>query len=272
MQKATWSGLVRFGLVALPIRLYAATEEHPVRLHEIHSADGSRVEHRRFCAAEGREIPFEEVGRGVSMPGGRMVPLTEDDLARLPLPTKRFRDHGFRTRAGHRPDQLRQAVLRGPRCPGAHRPYALLVEALARTGYVGVGKIAIRSRERLAVLRPRNGVLVLQTLLWRDELREPGDLAPPTPVTDRELQLAEVLIRELTGIEEREIRDEYSQALEQLVTAKAGGKELAEPAESAPVVDLMAALEESVRAARRGATDPRARDSRESRSGRSPSG
>ncbi|MGX1885411.1 Ku protein [Streptomyces sp. NPDC055287] len=76
-----------------------------------------------------------------------------------------------------------------------------LVEALARTGYVGVGKIAIRSRERPAVLRPRNGILVLQTLLWRDELREPGDLAPSAPVTDRELQLAEVLIRELTGID-----------------------------------------------------------------------
>ncbi|MGX1887387.1 non-homologous end joining protein Ku [Streptomyces sp. NPDC055287] len=251
MQKATWSGLVQFGLVALPIRLYAATEEHPVRLHEIHTADGSRVEHRRFCAAEGREIPFEEVGRGFSMPGGRMIPLTEDDLARLPLPTKRtFEIMGFVPGQDIDPISYGKPYYAGPDGPGADRPYALLVEALARTGYVGVGKIAIRSRERLAVLRPRNGVLVLQTLLWRDELREPGDLAPPTPVTDRELQLAEVLIRELTGIEEREIRDEYSQALEQLVTAKAGGKELTEPAESAPVVNLMAALEESVRAAR----------------------
>lgn len=133
----------------------------------------------------------------------------------------------------------------GPDGPGADRPYALLVEALARTGYAGIAKIAIRSRERPAVLSPRRGVLVLHTLLWQDEVREPGDIAPSAPVTDRELELAEVLIRELTGINGRELQDEYAHALEQLVEAKAGRGELA-----TPVVDLMAALEESVRSAR----------------------
>lgn len=138
----------------------------------------------------------------------------------------------------------------GPDGPGAERPYALLVEALARTGYVGIAKIAIRSRERPAVLRPRRGVLVLHTLLWDDEVREAGDIAPSAPVTDRELELAEVLIRELTGVEGRELQDEYAHALEQLVQAKAGRGELVEPEEATPVVDLMAALEESVRSAR----------------------
>lgn len=85
----TWSGLIQFGMVALPCRLFGATEEHSVRLHEIHTADGSRVEHRRFCRAEGREIPPEELGRGFAMPDGRMVPITAEDLAHLPLPTKR---------------------------------------------------------------------------------------------------------------------------------------------------------------------------------------
>ncbi|WP_411130036.1 Ku protein [Streptomyces sp. x-19] len=124
-----------------------------------------------------------------------------------------------------------------------------LVEALARTGYVGIAKIAIRSRERLAVLRPRNCVLIVHTLLWQDELREPGDLAPAAPVTDRELELAEVLIRELTGVEGHELHDEYAHALEQLVTAKADQRELAQPPETPAPVDLMAALEASVRAA-----------------------
>ncbi|MDQ0945796.1 Ku protein [Streptomyces sp. V1I1] len=125
------------------------------------------------------------------------------------------------------------------------------MEALARTGMVGVAKLAIRSRERLALLRPRRGVLVVQPLLWEDELREPGDLAPSAPVTDRELALAEVLIRELTGVEKRELHDEYGHALEQLIAAKVSGGELAEsPAQTMPAVDLMAALEESVRAAR----------------------
>ncbi|MEE1806718.1 non-homologous end joining protein Ku [Streptomyces sp. BE133] len=248
--RTVWSGMIQFGMVALPVRLFGATAEHDARLHEIHVADGSRVEHRRFCPAEGREISYEEVGRGFALPDGRMVPLTEEDLARLPLPTKHTCEVlGFVPGTDVDPISYAKPYYAGPGGPGADRPYALLVEALARTGMVGVAKIAIRNRERLAVLRPRRGVLVVQTLLWEDELREPGDLAPAAPVTDRELGLAEVLIRELTGIEEREIHDEYGHALEQLVTAKASGAELAEPPETAPAVDLMSALEASVRAA-----------------------
>ncbi|GGX51726.1 Ku protein [Streptomyces noursei] len=248
--RATWSGMIQFGLVAIPVQLFAATEEHPVRLHEIHTVDGSRVEHRRFCRAEEREIPYDEVGRGAAMPDGRMVSLTQEDMARLPLPTKRVVEVlGFVPGREIDPISYARPYFAGPDGPGAERPYALLAEALARTGYVAVAKIAIRSRERLALLRPRNGVLVLHTLLWQDELRDPGDLAPATPVTDRELELAEVLIRELTGIEGRELHDEYTHALEQLVAAKAGAGELIEPpAAAAPTVDLMAALEESVRA------------------------
>jgi DNA end-binding protein Ku len=249
--KATWSGMIQFGLVALPIRLYAATEEHPVRLHEIHVADGSRVEHRRFCKAENREIPYEQVGRGFALADGRVVLLTEEDLARLPLPTKRTIDVlGFVPFEDIDPISFGRPYYAGPG-PGADRPYALLVEALARTGYVAVSKVALRSRERLALLRPRHGMLILQTLLWQDELRDPGDLAPSTPVTDRELELAEVLIRELTGINVGEVHDEYAHALEQLVDAKITGGELVEPAEPAPALDLLAALKASVRAAER---------------------
>ncbi|MFG2260113.1 Ku protein [Streptomyces mirabilis] len=143
--------------------------------------------------------------------------------------------------------------------PGADRPYSLLVEALARTGYVAVSKVALRGRERLALLRPRHGILILQTLLWQDELRDPGDLAPSTPVTDRELELAEVLIRELAGIDVGAVHDEYAHALEQLVDVKITGGELAGPAEAAPALDLMAALEESVGAAKRAHRRPSAR-------------
>ncbi|MGW8687834.1 Ku protein [Streptomyces sp. NPDC055817] len=134
--------------------------------------------------------------------------------------------------------------------PAADRPCALLVEALARTGQVGVCKVAVRSRERIALLRPRHGMLILQTLLWQDELRDPGDLAPCTPVTDRELELAEVLMRELPSVEVDQLRDEYRHALEQLVAAKGSRGQLAAPPEPGPAVALMAALQESVRAAR----------------------
>ncbi|MEW2491843.1 Ku protein [Streptomyces sp. NPDC048411] len=258
--KATWSGTLQFGLVALPIRLYTATEEHSVRLHEIHVADASRVEHRRYCKAEDREIPYEEVGRGFAMPDGSMVPLTPEDLARLPLPTKRVAEVlGFVEGRDIDPLSYGRPYYVGPGGPGADRPYALLVEALARTGYVAVAKLALRGRERLGLLRPHHGMLVLQTLLWQDELRDPGDLAPSTPVSDRELELAEALIRELTGIDVGQVHDEYAHALEQLVDAKITVGELAKPAEAAPAMDLMAALEESVRAAEQAHGRPSAR-------------
>jgi DNA end-binding protein Ku len=244
--KATWSGVIQFGLVVLPIRLYAATEEHPVRLHEIHVEDGSRVEHRRFCKAENREVPYEQVGRGITLADGHVVPLTEEDLARLPLPTKRAVDVlGFVAYEDIDPISFGRPYYAGPG-PGADRAYALLVEAMARTGYVAVAKVALRSRERLALLRPRHGMLILQTLLWQDELRDPGDLAPCTPLTERELELAEVLIHELTGIDVGDVHDDYAHALAQLVDAKIAGGELAEPAEPAPALDLMTALQESI--------------------------
>ncbi|MET8679976.1 Ku protein [Streptomyces sp. NPDC004647] len=249
--RAIWSGTIAFGLVALPAKLYSATEEHAVRLREIHSADGGRVRHRRVCEVEDREIPYEEVGRGWPMPDGRMVALTDEDLAHLPLPTKHVVEVlGFVPGRDVDPLSYSKPYYVGAGGPAADRPYALLTEALARTGYVGVCKVAIRSRERLALLRPHDGVLVLHTLLWTDEVRPPGDLAPATPVTDRELQLAEVLMNELTGVEMRELHDEYQHALEQLVEAKVTGGELVETPEPKPAVDLMAALEKSVQAAR----------------------
>ncbi|MFF3730976.1 Ku protein [Streptomyces sp. NPDC002476] len=249
--KALWSGTISFALVAIPAKLYAATEEHAVRLHEIHVADNSRVEHRRFCRSEGREIPYEEVGRGWQTPDGRVVVLTDKDLAHLPLPTKRVAEVlGFVRGHDIDPISYGQPYYVGPDGPSADRPYTLLVEALARTGYVGVCKIAIRSRERVALLRPRHGLLICQTLLWQDELREPGDLAPSAPVTDRELEITELLMRELIGVELRELHDDYGHALKQLVTAKVSGGELVEPPTPAPLADLMAALEQSIRAAR----------------------
>lgn len=255
--RAVWSGTISFGLVAMPVRLYAATEERSVRLREVHAADGGRVRHRRWCEAEDREIPYGEVGRGWELPDGRLLPLSEVELERLPLPTRRVVDVvGFVQPAALEPVQFQRAYYVGPDSvtgPGA-RPYTLLAQALERTGLVGVCRVAIRSRERLAALYPRpGGVLVLHTLLWADEVRQPGEgLVPAVEVTERELELAEVLIRELVGVEVGELRDEYRRALEALVEAKLAGEEPPPVPEPAPVVDLMAALEESVRQARAG--------------------
>ncbi|MER5615863.1 Ku protein [Streptomyces sp. NPDC002215] len=251
--RSVWKGVFSFGMVVLPARLYSATEEHKARLREVHSVDSGRIRHKRVCELEGggEEVPHENVGRAFELPDGRLVLLTDEDLDHLPLPTRHVAEVlGFVPGTDIDPISYGRAYYAAPDGPAADRPYVLLTEVLARTGYVGLCKIAIGRRERLAVLRPRHGVLVCQTLLWQDELRDPGDLAPSTPVTDQELQLAETLLSELTGIEMRELHDEYGRALEQLVDAKVAGGQVETLPVPQPAADLLAALEESVRAAR----------------------
>lgn len=234
-----------------------ATEEHHVRLREIHAADSGRVQHRRFCEAEDREIPYAEVGRGWELPDGQLVPLTDEDLERLPLATRHVvQVLGFVAGQDTDPISYSTPYYVGPtgppgptgrtRCSSKHSP------APDRSAYARSPSAAGNG---LALLRPRHGILILQTLLWQDELRDPGDLTPSTPVTDRELELAEALMRELTGVEVDQLQDEYRHALEQLVEAKVSGGQLGPPPEPGPAVDLMAALEESARAARTRATE-----------------
>ncbi|WP_286247469.1 Ku protein [Streptomyces graminofaciens] len=146
-----------------------------------------------------------------------------------------------------------------------------LVEVLARTKLVAMAKVAIRSRERKAVLRPYRGLLLLQNLRWSDEIRDPGDLAhlvPAVPLSDRERRLAEVLVQEMIGVDDSVDHDGYAHALEQLVDAVASGDELAEPPpQPEPAVDLMTALQQSVDEAR-AARHPTKRPSKADRQGR----
>ncbi|MGW6145285.1 Ku protein [Streptomyces sp. NPDC055140] len=180
-------------------------------------------------------MPYEEAGRGWELPDGQLVPLSGQDLERRPLATRHVVEVlGFVPGQVIDPISYSRPYYIGPRRPSAERPYALLVEALARTGQVGVCKVAVRSRERIALLRPRHGMLILQTLLWQVELRDPGDLAPCAPVTDRELELVEVLMRECTGLEVGQLQGEYRHAFEQLVEAKMSGGQPATPTEPGP--------------------------------------
>ncbi|MEU0181470.1 Ku protein [Streptomyces sp. NPDC006207] len=248
--RAIWTGYVTFGLVSLPVHLYSATDEHGTGFHQVHARDGSRIRHRRVCESEDVEVPQSEIARGWERPDGRTVVLLDEDLAALPLPTKRTVDVlGFVDERDVDPVLYSKPYWVGAAGEQGQRPYALLVEALARHGTVAVAKVTLRTRERLAVLRPRHGMLVLHTLLWPEEIREPGDLSSTAPVTDRELELAELLMDQLAGVEIAELHDEYAAALEQLVVAKMTGAGLEEPEEPVPAVDLMAALEASIREA-----------------------
>jgi DNA end-binding protein Ku len=239
--RAIWSGHIAFGLVSVPVQLFSATQEARTPLHEVHSC-GSRIRHRRVCEREDRKVPQHEIQRGWQAPDGRMVVLDAADLDALPLPTRKTIDVlGFVPDDDVDPILYDRPYWAAAHGPAAQRPYALLVEALARHGTIGVCKVALRSRERLAILRPKRGILVCHTLRWPEEIRDPGDLASTAPVTDRELRLAEVLMDSLAGVDLAEL----------LVTAKMAGRELAAGVEPEPAVDLMAALEASIREAGR---------------------
>lgn len=195
------------------------------------------------------EVPQSEIARGWERPDGRTVVLLDEDLDALPLPTKRTVDVlGFIDERDVDPVLYAKPYWVGAAGEQGQRPYALLVEALARHGTVAVAKVTLRTRERLAVLRPRHGMLVLHTLLWPQEIRKPDDLSSPAPVTERELELAELLMDQLAGVDIAELHDEYAAALEQLLAAKMTGAGLEEPEEPTLAVDLMAALEASIRA------------------------
>lgn len=256
--RATWKGAISFGLVTIPVQLFTATEEHDLPLRQVHVQDGSRVRMRRFCEAEDKEIPYAEVARGYEAPDGSMITLTDEDLADLPLPSKKVIDVlAFVDAEAIDPLMLSKAYYVGSSDRSAAKPYALLRDALAQAGQIAVTKIALRSREALAVLRVRDDTLVLQTCLWPDEVRPAAGIAPEGEVAIRpqELKMARSLMDTLSeDFDLDSLHDEYQEALRLVVEAKLQGVEPPHEAEAAPsggkVIDLMAALESSVRAAK----------------------
>jgi DNA end-binding protein Ku len=224
-----WRGAISFGLVTIPVRLYAATEQRDVAFRQVHQSDGGRIRFRRICSACGEEVPFSDIAKGYELPDGGMVVLTDDDLADLPLPTT----HSIEVVNFTSADQLDPLLYaRGyysePDTAGL-RAYALLRGALEKSGKVGIARVALRQRESLAALRARGGVLVLETLLWPDEVREPdfAFLDQEIAVRPQELTMAASLIDSMTtDFDPSEYHDHYREAVEELVAAKAEGQEV----------------------------------------------
>jgi DNA end-binding protein Ku len=252
-----WKGTVSFGLVSIPVRLYAATEERNVSFRQVHEADGGRIRYKRVCDIDGEEVPYREIAKGYEMPDGEVVILQKEDFESLPLPSNRIIDVlQFIPTDQLDALMLARAYYLSADGPGA-KPYVLLRDALERTGRVAIVKVALRNREQLAALTARGDVLVLQTMLWPDEVRDAGGLAPAEGITvrDQEVAMAESYIETLTGdFDAEEYTDEYRHALEELINAKAGGRAVEGPeepgAQESNVVDLMAALRASVEAAK----------------------
>ena len=253
--RSIWNGAISFGLVTIPVKLVNATESHAVSFRQIHTTDGGRIRYRKVCELDGEEVPQDEIGRGYQEPGGSIVPITDDDLASLPIRTTKTIDIvAFVPAERIDPLQLTTAYYVQASGVSAAKPYALLREALRRSGRVAIAKFALRGRERLGMLRVVDEVIAMHGLLWPDEIRAPENAAPEVdvPVRDAELDLADTLMDTLGEIDLDEIHDEYREALEELVAAKTSGEPLPPapgPEPGGKVIDLMTALESSVRAA-----------------------
>ncbi|MFD0375346.1 Ku protein [Streptomyces sp. NPDC127112] len=255
--RSIWNGAISFGLVSIPIKLVNATESHSISFRQIHVTDGGRVRYRKVCELDGEEVPSDEIGKGYEEADGSIVPITDEDLAQLPIATaKTIEIVSFVPADEIDPLQMDSAYYLAANGATAAKPYTLLREALKRSRKVAIAKFALRGRERLGMLRVVDDVIAMHGLLWPDEIRVPEGVAPEASVSVREaeLDLADALMATLGEVEMSSLHDDYREAVEAMIAAKAGGafepsEAVAQPA-GGQVIDLMAALESSVRAAR----------------------
>jgi DNA end-binding protein Ku len=260
--RSIWKGAISFGLVTIPVKLYSATEQKDVTFHQVHREDGGRIRYKRVCTVDGEEIPYADVAKGYELATGEMVVLTDEDFEGLPLSTSRRIDVlQFAPAEQIDPIYFAKSYYLEPDAQGA-KSYVLLRNALESSGQVAVVKVALRQRESLATLRVRDGVFVLETMLWPDEIRKPDFefLDEDIEVRAQELKMAESLITTMeSDFDPTEYHDTYREALQEVIEAKVAGKEVIAPAEgeeAGPAVDLMAALRASVEAAKRERGEP----------------
>jgi DNA end-binding protein Ku len=268
--RAIWKGAVSFGLVSVPVKLYAATESHDISFRQVHATDGGRIKYQRVCSIDGEEVAYADIAKGYETEDGQMVVLDDDDFAELPASSSReISVEKFVPREQIDPMWLEKSYYLEPD-KAAAKPYALLREALKEADRVAVVTVSIRTRMTTAVLRVRDDVIVMQTMLWPDEVRKPdfGSLdATEHAAKPNELKMARLLVDTLAGdYDPDEYEDDYQKAVEALVQAKLEGGEVKAPEEprksTGEVVDLLAALQRSVEAAKagRGETTPAAGD------------
>jgi DNA end-binding protein Ku len=248
--RSMWKGAISFGLVMIPVKLYAATEQKDIAFRQVHREDGGRIKFRRFCSVDGDEVAYEDIAKGYELPGGEMVVLTDDDMADLPLATSKSIEVLHFTPAEQLdPILFNRSYFVEPETAGV-RAYALLRDALERSGRVAIAQVALRQRESLATLRCRDGVLVLETLLWPDEVRASdfSFLDDDIEVRSQELRMATSLIDSMTvDFDPDEYHDRYREALQELVEAKVEGRDVLQP-ETGEVVSAPSSLADALKA------------------------
>ncbi|MFD8731162.1 Ku protein [Streptomyces sp. NPDC059611] len=257
MPRPLWAGAISFGLVTIPVKIVSATEDHDVRFHRVHLADMGRVRTRKVCELDDQVVPQDEIGRGYEIAKDQTVPVTDEELQQMPLPTaKAIEIAAFVDADTIDPVRISDSYYLAADGQVAAKPYTLLRKALERSSKVAVAKFAWHGRERLGLLRIREGAIVLHSMKWPDEVRNPQELAPrEVEVGEEEIEQALELAERMTIEDLSGFHDEYREALEGIIAAKSEGKPLPAPAEDeekekGEVVDLMAALNASVKAAK----------------------
>jgi DNA end-binding protein Ku len=249
MARPIWSGTISFGLVSVPVRMFPATQSKELRFHFLDRRDLTPIGYDKVRKDSGESVPADEIVRGFEIEKGRYVPIDDADLDRLDIELTHSIDIcDFVSLDEIDPIYFRKAYYLAPQ-EGAEKPYRLLVRALEETGKVGIAKVVIRNKQHLAALRAHDGVLVLETMYYADEIRQPESVDGKGRLQQAEVEMAKSLVENLSdSFEPEKYDDNYRKELMELIRAKAKGQKLPEPKEEeeGEVVDLMAALRESV--------------------------
>lgn len=259
MARAMWKGAVQFGLVTIPVKLYLATESKGISFNMLHKDDLSRIQMKVWCPVEDEAISRSETVKGYEYAPGQYVVVTDEDLEKVPLKTVRSIEIEQFTKA-ERDDAavrfVKSAYYLEPDKVG-RKAFNLLKTVLEREGLTAICKVVIKDREALAALDPFGKTMLMTTLHWPDEIRATDELDLGDEEYDfkpAELAMANQLVSAMTGeFDPAQYKDEYREALEAVIEAKVEGKEtveVEEPEEGGKLIDLMAALEASVSAAK----------------------
>ena len=254
MPRSIWNGVISFGMVSIPVKLYTATDSKDISFRLLHGEDSVRLKQLRWCPEHDRAVEWGEIVRGYEYAKDDYVIMSDEDFAKLPLPSKHTIELTTFVKASEiDPVSYEKSYYLEPEETG-QKPYALLMRALKEKKLTAVAKISVRNKERLCALRPSDGTLMLETLYYPDEIRVQKDSGTPeVKVSKKELEMAFSLIDLMAGkFKAEEYEDGYRAALMKIIEAKLQGAEVvaAPEAPEGKIVDLMAALKASVKTAK----------------------
>jgi DNA end-binding protein Ku len=254
--RAIWKGAISFGLVTIPIRLHSAIEEKSFKFNQLHSKDQGRIKYKRTCSVCGEEVSWDEIVKGYEYEKDHYVVLTDEEIDAGVNPVRSIDILKFVPHEQIDPIYFQRSYYLAPDGAGV-KAYKLLSKALTDDARVAIAKVAFRDKEHLATLRVHDGVFVLETMYWPDEIREPAieELEEEVEIRKQELDMARSLIENMTGDwDPGEFKDQYREKLEALVQQKIEGKEImvVEEAGTGKVLDLIEALKASVEASKSG--------------------